>query len=161
MRQTCLCFPITEKEILLGLKKRGFAAGRWNGFGGKILLEETPEDAVVRELEEECGLLVSVDTLEPVARLHFYFNGKPEIDMHTFFVRQWSGTLAETEEMLPRWHVKESLPYERMWSDDIHWLPRALQGEKLGMRFFFRISGEPGVAPEEIEKIEEDPGLLQ
>lgn len=24
-------------EILLGMKKRGFGCGKWNGFGGKVL----------------------------------------------------------------------------------------------------------------------------
>jgi len=25
-----------EREILLGMKKRGFGFGKWNGFGGKV-----------------------------------------------------------------------------------------------------------------------------
>lgn len=25
-----------EDKILLGFKKRGFGAGKWNGFGGKV-----------------------------------------------------------------------------------------------------------------------------
>lgn len=28
-------------EILLGMKKRGFGAGKWNGFGGKLESGET------------------------------------------------------------------------------------------------------------------------
>jgi len=36
MRQTTLCLLIKEGEVLLGMKKRGFATGKWNGFGGKI-----------------------------------------------------------------------------------------------------------------------------
>ncbi|KAJ1429629.1 hypothetical protein B484DRAFT_396306, partial [Ochromonadaceae sp. CCMP2298] len=24
------------REVLLGMKKRGFGAGKWNGFGGKM-----------------------------------------------------------------------------------------------------------------------------
>ena len=40
-----LCFVLREGEILLGLKKRGFGAGRWNGFGGKLDLGESIEKA--------------------------------------------------------------------------------------------------------------------
>lgn len=29
------------KQILLGMKKRGFGVGRWNGFGGKVEPNET------------------------------------------------------------------------------------------------------------------------
>jgi 8-oxo-dGTP diphosphatase/2-hydroxy-dATP diphosphatase len=43
-----LVFVLKEEEILLGLKKRGFAEGRWNGFGGKVEIGETIEDAAKR-----------------------------------------------------------------------------------------------------------------
>mgnify|MGYP001560708223 FL=1 len=32
-----LCIIHQHSKILLGMKKRGFGAGRWNGFGGKLL----------------------------------------------------------------------------------------------------------------------------
>ena len=35
-------------QVLLGYKKRGFAQGRWNGFGGKVEPNETVENAAVR-----------------------------------------------------------------------------------------------------------------
>lgn len=31
--------------VLLGMKKRGFGAGKWNGFGGKVQPGETIEEA--------------------------------------------------------------------------------------------------------------------
>ena len=37
-------------EILLGLKKRGFGEGKWNGFGGKVNPTETITDAAIRYL---------------------------------------------------------------------------------------------------------------
>ena len=39
--------------MLLGMKKRGFGTGKWNGFGGKVEVGETVADAAQRELEEE------------------------------------------------------------------------------------------------------------
>ena len=35
-------------RVLLGLKKRGFAKDRWNGFGGKVDPGETIEAAAKR-----------------------------------------------------------------------------------------------------------------
>lgn len=32
-----------NKQILLGMKKRGFGAGKWNGFGGKLEENESNE----------------------------------------------------------------------------------------------------------------------
>lgn len=51
-----LCMVYDNKRILLGMKKRGFGSGRWNGFGGKIEADESIETAALRELKEEVGL---------------------------------------------------------------------------------------------------------
>ena len=49
-------FSKDKKRILLGMEKRGFGKGRWNGFGGKLLEEETVEEAACREINEEIGI---------------------------------------------------------------------------------------------------------
>ena len=36
-----LIFVRNGSEVLLGLKKRGFGVGKWNGFGGKVEPGET------------------------------------------------------------------------------------------------------------------------
>ena len=43
-----LAFVRESTRILLGLKKRGFGQGRWNGFGGKVQAGETIEAGAVR-----------------------------------------------------------------------------------------------------------------
>ena len=48
-------------SLLLGLKKRGFGAGKWNGFGGKPESGESVRAAAIREMHEESGLSL-VDT---------------------------------------------------------------------------------------------------
>lgn len=35
-------------EVLLGMKKRGFGIGKWNGFGGKVEAGETIADSAIR-----------------------------------------------------------------------------------------------------------------
>jgi len=39
-----------ESCVLLGLKKRGFGKGKWNGFGGKVEEGETIAQAAMRYL---------------------------------------------------------------------------------------------------------------
>ncbi len=46
------------RSILLGMKKRGFGEGKWNGFGGKLEPGERMIQCAQRELEEESGLQV-------------------------------------------------------------------------------------------------------
>lgn len=37
-----------QSQILLGLKKRGFGVGLWNGFGGKVEIGETIVEGAIR-----------------------------------------------------------------------------------------------------------------
>lgn len=43
-----LAFVTKPGQILLGMKKKGFGVGRWNGFGGKVERGETIEEAAKR-----------------------------------------------------------------------------------------------------------------
>ena len=58
MRDTSLVYPIRKDgRILLGHKRRGMGAGKWNGFGGKREDGETMRECAARELFEESGLI--------------------------------------------------------------------------------------------------------
>ena len=50
-------------RVLLGMKKRGFGVGKWNGFGGKLEQGETVLEAAAREVREECGFTVNTSDL--------------------------------------------------------------------------------------------------
>ncbi|MCX6723644.1 MAG: NUDIX domain-containing protein [Candidatus Staskawiczbacteria bacterium] len=69
-----LCIVYQPPKILLGMKKRGFGMGRWNGFGGKVDNGETIENAAKRELREEAG--IEVKNLDKVGIIDFEFKGK-------------------------------------------------------------------------------------
>lgn len=161
MKYTTLCIPITKDSLLLGRKKVRFGAGKLNGFGGKIKVGETPEDAAVRELEEECGLCTKKDRLEKVAVLLFYFNGVPTVLMHTYLTREWSGKEKETDEMIPEWHPLSNVPYEEMWKADSIWLKKVLNGEKVSAHIYFKTDGVPGKDQEVFDRIEYDEKLWE
>lgn len=54
-----LCFIRYEQRILMLLRKKAPNKGRWNGVGGKIEAGEEPRVAMLREIQEETGLVVS------------------------------------------------------------------------------------------------------
>ncbi|XP_032115703.1 7,8-dihydro-8-oxoguanine triphosphatase isoform X1 [Sapajus apella] len=49
-----LVLVLQPQRVLLGMKKRGFGAGRWNGFGGKVQEGETIEEGAKRVNEIVC-----------------------------------------------------------------------------------------------------------
>lgn len=147
MRDATLVFLIKGEppsEILLGLKKAGFAQGKLNGFGGKVENRETIERAAVRELKEETGVQVSEQDLQRMAHLTFVFPAKSEWDqvVHVFLARQWEGEPAESAEMRPAWYRVSEIPFESMWQDDPHWLPLILRGKRIRARFTFQADNE-------------------
>lgn len=141
MKQTTLCILVKENEILLAMKKRGFGVGKWNGVGGKIDFEKGDKnivDAAIRETKEE----IDVDLINPekVGLFHFIFPYKPEWnqDVSLFLAKEWEGEPKESEEMMPKWFLKNEIPYDKMWDDDKLWLPSVLNGKKLEANFIFK-----------------------
>ncbi len=120
-------------ELLLGLKKRGFGEGLWNGFGGKVQPGEGIEAAALRELEEETG--IRLNTLESAGTALFYFGGK-ELELHYFRNPSFTGEAIETEEMRPRWFKRSQIPFDSMWPADKLYLPQLLAGEVLSATFW-------------------------
>ena len=80
MRQTTLCLLVKEQEILLAMKKRGFGAGKWNGYGGKPEPGEDLASAAVRETAEEIGVQINRQDLIKLGRMEFYFTNNPDWD---------------------------------------------------------------------------------
>ena len=148
-----LCIIHQHPKVLLGMKKRGFGVGRWNGFGGKVAPGETIEDAAKREMFEEAG--IKLKNLDKVAIIQFEFKGNPEIlETHIFKSNDFDGIPTESEEMKPQWFFIDEIPFKEMWPDDIYWIPLFLKGKKFKGKFLF---GEADVVLEkeliEVEKI--------
>lgn len=134
------------------MKKRGFGAGRWNGFGGKVSEHETIEDAAKRELREEVG--IEVQNLNKVGIIDFEFKGNPEIlEVHIFRSDNFSGEPTESEEMKPQWFHVDEIPFKEMWPDDIYWMPLFLAGKKFKGKFLFGESDS--ILEQELIEVEE------
>lgn len=130
-----LCFIRRDGKILLIVKKRGLGAGKINGPGGRLEPGETPEQAAVRETQEEVGLTPT--GLEKRAELSFVFTDGYSLFVSAFTADGFTGTLVETDEALPFWCPALEIPYDRMWADDRLWLPEALSGSFVRGRFVF------------------------
>lgn len=147
-----LVMVVQPQRILLGMKKRGFGAGRWNGFGGKVQQGETIEEAAKRELWEESDL--TTDALQKIGNIKFEFVGSTELlDVHIFRTDAFKGEPSESEEMRPEWFSLDEIPYEGMWPDDRIWLPLLLQKKKF--LAYFKFEGHDKILDYTLEEVED------
>jgi len=140
--QKTLCLIIDGNRVLLGMKKRGFGAGKYNGFGGKQEEGESIEEAAIREVEEEAG--VKVTNLENRGNIIFTFPQKPEWkqQVHLFVAKMYTGEPTESEEMTVEWFDLNALQLDKMWKTDTHWMPYLLQGKTIEATFTFADDNE-------------------
>lgn len=137
-----LSFIREGDRLLLAFKKRGFGQGKWNGYGGKVIVGETIIEAAIREIQEEAT--IEVKELAKRGLINFFWPSHKfqPIECHLFEIINYEGEPSETEEMKPRWFSINDLPYNEMWADDPHWLPHFLEDKKFNASFVFNDADE-------------------
>ena len=149
---TTLCIVYQHPNILLGMKKRGFGRGRWNGFGGKVAQGEIIEQAAKRELTEETG--ITANNMEKVGVIDFSWRNKEDtIEVNFFKCLDFEGNPEESEEMKPQWFDVDKIPFSQMWQDDKYWLPLFLEGKKFKGKFIF--DDADNILEHELKEVEE------
>ena len=123
----------SKKRILLGLKRRGFGTGFYNGFGGKVedSIDASIAHSAVRELKEETNLQTSnpVQDMEKgyIGVLRFTFEDQNNFMMVVHLFRldlefctfMNLGDVQGCDEITPEWfQCWSDLPFHRMHADD-------------------------------------------
>lgn len=108
-----------NRNILVQQRPEGKPmAGLWEFPGGKVEAGETPEDALVRELEEELGVVVKSDALSPIA-----FASEPLGSKHLLLLlytcSDWTGEAQNLESSDMKWLPLTELQHLDMPPADI------------------------------------------
>ncbi len=99
----------TQTEILVCQRRANQPMSlKWEFPGGKIEPGETPEQALIRELDEELGIAAIVGPRVAQIR-HKYRNGGA-IDLQFFVVKEFSGTLENRIFNAMQWSPLSALP---------------------------------------------------
>ena len=93
----------SDGRVLIAQRPAGRPmAGLWEFPGGKVEADERPEQTLIRELEEELGIIVNEDCLAPLT-----FASHAYADFHLlmplYVCRRWEQTVTEKEGQKLAW----------------------------------------------------------
>ncbi|MGN6364745.1 8-oxo-dGTP diphosphatase MutT [Asticcacaulis taihuensis] len=115
----------SDGRVLIAQRPEGKQlAGLWEFPGGKVEPGETPETALIRELEEELGIVVKQACLAPfVFASHSYETF--HLLMPLYLIRRWEGEPEAREHAALKWvHPNDMGQYPMPPADDplVAWL---------------------------------------
>ena len=112
-----------DGRILLAQRPKGKSmAGLWEFPGGKIEPDETPEQALIRELEEELGINTWSSCLAPLTFASHSYDDF-HLLMPLFACRKWAGIAHPKEGQTLKWVGVRDLSSYPMPAADVPLIP--------------------------------------
>ena len=119
MLNTTLCYIRRGGEYLMLhriKKKNDLNQDKWIGIGGKFEDKESPEDCLLREVQEETGLTLT--SWQYRGLVTFVSDRWPTEYMHLFTADRWTGTLKDCDEGVLEWLPRNRLLELPHWAGD-------------------------------------------
>ncbi len=128
-KSSIACIIFNGKNILVAHRNpTGQMGGRWEFPGGKVEEGESDEEAIVREMQEEFGISVSVG--KKIAEAQFTHNGKVS-DLHGYLVRVPHDGIAKkytlTEHSEYKWAAPAEIPTMNFVDSDMLIYPQVMK----------------------------------
>ena len=125
MKLSVLCYiQRNGKTLMLHRikKEKDIHHGKWNGLGSKMEPNESPENAVEREVLEESGLVIEDPQLKGVIT-YPQTNNDEEWIVFVFTANKFTGKLIECNEGNLEWIKDSKVKDLYMWKGDYLFLP--------------------------------------
>ncbi|PIQ28163.1 hypothetical protein COW36_05005 [bacterium (Candidatus Blackallbacteria) CG17_big_fil_post_rev_8_21_14_2_50_48_46] len=130
LRVSCAVLRASGKILAAQRSAQMSHAGQWEFPGGKIEAGESPEAALIREIREELGIEIEIESALPVVE-HMY--PERQVQLFPFVSRLLSGRLQPHEHSELRWCQPDELKSLDWLEADIpvvEWVLKSLsQGE--------------------------------
>lgn len=112
-----------DGRVLLAQRPNGkFQSGLWEFPGGKIEIGETPEQALIRELQEELAIDTTGSCLAPIGFASHSYD-RFHLVMLLFVCRKWTGSLRAVEGGALQWVRPNQLRKYPMPAADLPLIP--------------------------------------
>lgn len=123
MKNTTLCYVEQDGKYLMLLrnkKKQDENAGKWIGVGGKFEEGESPQDCLLREVQEETGLRLTQYRFRGIVT---FVSDQYETEyMHLFTAHGFEGEIIPCDEGELRWVEKDEVLSLPLWEGDREFL---------------------------------------
>jgi 8-oxo-dGTP diphosphatase len=139
MQLATLCYVIDKDKTLMlhRIKKENdMHEGKWNGLGGKFEQGETPEECVIREVQEESGLLIKNPKMHGFITFPL-FDGKKDWYVFLFTAREFEGELIDSSEGKLEWIKNEKLIELNLWEGDKEFISWLLDDKFFSAKFVY------------------------
>lgn len=100
--------PVTDKFLIAKRHDNKPQGGKWEFAGGKVEHNEPPQQALIREVDEELGL--QVEGMEPLIKISYQYTGR-SILLDVYTVTQYSGTATGREGQEICWVTEDELSH--------------------------------------------------
>lgn len=123
MKNTTLCYVEQDGKYLMLLrnkKKQDENAGKWIGVGGKFEEGESPQDCLLREVQEETGLRLTQYRFRGIVT---FVSDQYETEyMHLFTAHGFEGERIPCDEGELRWVEQDEVLSLPLWEGDREFL---------------------------------------
>lgn len=141
MKLATLCYIIDrDKNVTLMLhrikKENDFHEGKWNGLGGKFEPNESPQECVIREVNEESGLNISSPHLHGLITFPL-FDGIDDWYVFLFTADKFDGMLINSNEGHLEWIPNDKLLSLNLWEGDQIFIPWLYEDKFFSAKFIY------------------------
>lgn len=130
MIETTLCYIEKDNKYLMlhrTKKQDDPNKGKWIGVGGKLEIDESVEECLLREVVEETGLALT--QYQYRAKIYFYTDTFDDVIMYLYTATEFTGELIECKEGDLAWIDKSNVLNLNLWEGDKIFLQRLLEDD--------------------------------